>query len=422
MLGLAVAVILLGVVFVALAVVIAALGRRSSLHWALAALLVIRGGENIVQGAAAWTDPTITLFVENALEVHTTVLFLFFATLFAATYTDKRWERAFLPIAVIGAIWVLIEAFPGIAHGADGADGPLSLLAWLLTIPLRIGASFLLLQAAMRSQQATVRETGILLAMGMLVFSAWFIGTNVVTLPLCSLLARQLCTGSTELLTIALWGQTLLGVAAFIAWWAATRRIHAPSARWGLRIAYVGSLLGALPVALGPAAGWVVAVGDILFVAAQPLLLAYGMLRFQILGLDMRVKWTIKQSTLGGIFIGSFVAVSQIAGAWLEDELGSSVIGVVATGFLLLAFSPLKRLAERISRAAVPDAQPVDAMATDDRLEIYTEQLEFAWANGVIDAQERVRLAKLRERLHIDAETAMRLETEVLQASSVNAS
>ncbi|HEV8359277.1 MAG TPA: hypothetical protein VGR28_02360, partial [Candidatus Thermoplasmatota archaeon] len=48
-----------------------------------------------------------------------------------------------------------------------------------------------------------------------------------------------------------------------------------------------------------------------LWLLPQPLLCAYALLRHQLFDIDLKVKWTIKQSTVAGMFIGVFFIVSE---------------------------------------------------------------------------------------------------------------
>ncbi|HLE46704.1 MAG TPA: hypothetical protein VI818_00280, partial [Candidatus Thermoplasmatota archaeon] len=84
----------------------------------------------------------------------------------------------------------------------------------------------------------------------------------------------------------------------------------------------------------------------------------------------------------------------------------------LAVAALLLVLSPLRRWAERVATAAVPLGRPVHQVLPAERMAIYREQAEYAWADGTLTAKERWRLEQLRSRLGLTSEEAARVELE----------
>ncbi|MCA1814700.1 MAG: TerB family tellurite resistance protein [Halobacteriales archaeon] len=142
-------------------------------------------------------------------------------------------------------------------------------------------------------------------------------------------------------------------------------------------------------------------------------ILAYAILRHQLLDIDVKVRWGIRQSTLAGAFIGVFFVVSEGAQTVLSSQYGP-ILGIVATGGLVFALAPLQRAAERVASAAVPGAKPVGAMSAEERVELYRAMARTAWEDGVLDRNERALLRELRQRLGLSPDEAERIEAEAL--------
>lgn len=142
--------------------------------------------------------------------------------------------------------------------------------------------------------------------------------------------------------------------------------------------------------------------------------LTYGILRTQLFGIELTLKWTLKRSTLVGVFVAAFFVSAQVAQAFLTTEYGWAIGGVVA-GLLLLAINPLQRLSARIADTAMPRVQNTEEYRTVRKQEIYRTTLEEMLIDGKVTAKERRVLARLQEQLGLDAAAAQVLEIEVLE-------
>ena len=60
-------------------------------------------------------------------------------------------------------------------------------------------------------------------------------------------------------------------------------------------------------------------------------LIAYGILRTQLFDIDLRIRWTIKQSTIAGIFVALMFFISEAASTFLSAELGN-LAGLLEVG------------------------------------------------------------------------------------------
>jgi len=140
-------------------------------------------------------------------------------------------------------------------------------------------------------------------------------------------------------------------------------------------------------------------------------ILAYAIVRHQLLGIDVRVRWTIKQSTVAAIFVGVFFVVSELAQQTFSAQYGSFV-GIAAAGALLFALAPLQHFAERVATVAVPGAKPVGEMTGAQRADLYRTLAKQAWADGVLTLDERGMLDAARQQLGLSNDEATRLERE----------
>jgi hypothetical protein len=146
--------------------------------------------------------------------------------------------------------------------------------------------------------------------------------------------------------------------------------------------------------------------------AAIPLI-AYGILRTQLFDIDLRIRWTIKQSTVAGIFVAVFYLVSEGADRFLSSELGN-VFGLLASALVVFFLVPLQRFAERVATVAMPHTENTPEYAAYRKLQVYEaallEALEFG---GGISEKERALLNRLRDSLDVSEATAEEMERDL---------
>lgn len=171
-------------------------------------------------------------------------------------------------------------------------------------------------------------------------------------------------------------------------------------------LAFLGAATG-LPV--GDKAGWLPPAATLLFVV----FMAYGILRTQLFDIDLKIRWTVKQSTVAAAFLAVFFVVSEGAAAFLGQRLDSTYLGIGAAALLVFAMAPLQRLAGRVADRAVPGARPLEEMEADERRNLYASMVRTAFQDGTLDPQERVLLAELRGRLGLSTDEAETLEVDV---------
>jgi hypothetical protein len=276
---------------------------------------------------------------------------------------------------------------------------------------LLAGVLLLALRFATAQGERASRERGqvALLAAGLL---PWAVLYTAEFVPV--ILASGEGAGRTTSLRLVLIGATIL------AWLWGLARTKGHDRR--LAGFVVGLLLGFLVLGLGAGAllGPVAVDQDWglpgLSRTIGVLAMVYAILRFQLLGLDVKVKWTIKQSTVAAAFIGVFFVVSESASNFFASSGLGPYLGIAAAGLLVFAMAPLQRAAERVASAAMPGVKPAGAMSSDERARAYRELARGAWADGVLTGDERKLLRIAREQLRLSAEDAEGIEREFAEA------
>jgi hypothetical protein len=143
-------------------------------------------------------------------------------------------------------------------------------------------------------------------------------------------------------------------------------------------------------------------------------LIAYGILRTQLFDIDLRIRWTIKQSTLAAIFVALVYLASEGADRYLSSELGS-LPGLLASALVVFFLAPLQRFAERIASIAMPNTENTPEYAAFRKLQVYESALSDALEEGGMSEKERSLLNTLRDTLGISFADADSLEADMLK-------
>ena len=157
----------------------------------------------------------------------------------------------------------------------------------------------------------------------------------------------------------------------------------------------------------------VYALGTLLYVP----LVAYGILRSHLFDIDLRIRWTIKQSTLAAIMVTIVFLVSEGADRLLSAELGNFA-GLFAAAAVVFFLSPLQHFAERVATAAMPNTQNTPEYAAFRKMQVYEEAVMEAYYEGGISDKERSLLIRLRDSLAISESDAEAIEAEIVRKSS----
>jgi hypothetical protein len=153
---------------------------------------------------------------------------------------------------------------------------------------------------------------------------------------------------------------------------------------------------------------FVYALGTLLAVP----LIAYGILRAHLFDIDLRIRWTIKQSTLAAIAMTFIFVLSEGADRFLSSELGN-VSGLVAAAIVVFFLAPLQRFAEKVASVAMPNTNNTPEYAAHRKMQVYEAAIEEADQEGGISDKERSLLNRLRDSLDISPSDAEMLEREL---------
>jgi hypothetical protein len=141
-------------------------------------------------------------------------------------------------------------------------------------------------------------------------------------------------------------------------------------------------------------------------------LIAYGILRGHLFDIDLRIRWTIKQSTLAGLIISIIFLISEGASEFISAELGT-VAGLLTAAVLIFFLTPLQQFAERVAASAMPNTENTPTYIAFRKMQVYENALVEALEEGGISKKERSLLNRLRESLEISETDAQAIEDDV---------
>ena len=140
-------------------------------------------------------------------------------------------------------------------------------------------------------------------------------------------------------------------------------------------------------------------------------LITYGILKSQLFDIDLKIQWTIRQSTVVTAFVAVFYVVTEGADRLFEAELGAWV-GLLASALLVFFLAPLQRFAERFAGAVMPNTSDTPEYAAYRKMQVYEAAFTEALPGG-ISAKERALLNHLRESLGVAVADAEALERDL---------
>lgn len=141
-------------------------------------------------------------------------------------------------------------------------------------------------------------------------------------------------------------------------------------------------------------------------------LIAYGILRNQLFDIDLRIRWTIKQSTLAAAILAIIFFISEAASQFLSAELGN-VLGLLAAAVVMFFLAPLQRFAERVATVAMPNTQNTPEYLAHRKMQVYEAAVMEAQQDGGISQKERLLLIRLRDSLGITEVDAKAIEEDL---------
>ena len=145
-------------------------------------------------------------------------------------------------------------------------------------------------------------------------------------------------------------------------------------------------------------------------------LIAYGILSNQLFDIDLRIRWTIKQSTVAAAIVAIVFAVSEGASMFLSAELGN-VFGLLAAAVVMFFLAPLQSFAERVATMAMPNTQNTPEYTAYRKMRVYESAVAEAQMEDGISHKERALLIRLRDSLGISEADAEAIETELINGA-----
>ena len=141
-------------------------------------------------------------------------------------------------------------------------------------------------------------------------------------------------------------------------------------------------------------------------------LITYGILRTHLFDIDLRIKWTIKQSTLAATIVTLIFVLTEAADRFLSAELGSFA-GLFAAALVVFFLAPLQRFAERVSAVAMPNTKNTPEYIAFRKMQVYEAAVTEAQLDAGISPKERALLTRLRDSLGISEEDALAIERDL---------
>ncbi|MGD8921294.1 MAG: hypothetical protein PVH90_10725 [Gammaproteobacteria bacterium] len=146
-------------------------------------------------------------------------------------------------------------------------------------------------------------------------------------------------------------------------------------------------------------------------------MIAYGILRTQLFDIDLRIRWTIKQSTVAAAAVALVFLLSEGAERFLSSELGN-VAGLLAAAIVVFLLAPLQRFAERVATVAMPNTENTPEYAAFRKMQVYESAVSEALYGDGISQKERALLMHLRESLGISEADAEAIEYGLQQGTA----
>jgi len=141
-------------------------------------------------------------------------------------------------------------------------------------------------------------------------------------------------------------------------------------------------------------------------------LIAYGILKAKMFDIDLKIRWTLKQSTFAAAVLAITFIISEGVEMLVSAELGDKW-GLVAAGVALLFLKPLQAFAEKVVSLLMPNTQNTPEYERSRKMGVYEEALMEAMDENGISPKERALLNRLRDSLEIPVADAEAVENEI---------
>lgn len=141
-------------------------------------------------------------------------------------------------------------------------------------------------------------------------------------------------------------------------------------------------------------------------------LIAYGVLRRDLFGIDLKLKWTLRNGTIASSFVAVFFIASEGTKEWVSGWLGP-IVGIAAAALLLFAIAPLQRLADRLANRALPNVDDTPAYRQFRAMEVYKAAVQELMRGG-ISSKERRALDALGSKLNLSVQDTVAIERDTV--------
>lgn len=141
------------------------------------------------------------------------------------------------------------------------------------------------------------------------------------------------------------------------------------------------------------------------------LLLAYGVLRSQLFDLDLKVKFALRQGTVGALLTGVFFTIEYVFQRLVAVD--DVVLGLVISGGVVLALKPAQYLAQALANGVMSEVDGTPEYIRAQKRSVYRAALEGAMEDGILTPKERSILNRLSEELELPSSMARQLEADV---------
>jgi hypothetical protein len=155
--------------------------------------------------------------------------------------------------------------------------------------------------------------------------------------------------------------------------------------------------------------------GGAIINVAYVALMAYGVLHAQLFDIDLKLKFALRQGTVGAVIAAGFFTGSELLEAVVPVE--GTILGLLLAGAIVILLRPLQRFAEGVANRLMPGVQSTPTYVEGRKHEVYRATLEGVMDDGAITKRERAILDRLRDHLGLSHDEAEIMEREMVVAS-----
>jgi len=150
------------------------------------------------------------------------------------------------------------------------------------------------------------------------------------------------------------------------------------------------------------------AAGTLLYIP----IVTYGILKVQLLDIEVRLQSTVRNSVLAGAFVAVYYLISEGVNNLISSQLGD-IVGFLACAVLAIFLAPLHRWADRFAERLVSADTDSPDYAANRGLQVYSAAVEEAVAYGEINPGQIALLDRLKQSLQVSDDDARRVERDL---------